>query len=282
VTAAGTIIGTLQYMSPEQIQGKEEDVRSDIFSFGGVLFETLTGKRPFQGDNTASGIAAILTTETPAVRTQIPGTPAALDRVIQRCLAKDPDDRLQTARDLHAELKWIHDGAAEPVIKSASRAPRAALAILLAALSTDAGYWIVGTIGAPLPIRSLIVSGQESILSPKMSPNGRKVAYISKGKVSLCDLSQADPVEVADSTEASSVFWSPDSKWAGYCTHYEIRKVSAKALIGAPAEPRGSLRRTSRFMRWQRLRGRASVMNNLAIGGALALRLHLLIAHRER
>ena len=97
-------------MSPEQIEGHELDARTDVFSFGVILFEMLSGRRPFEGDSRASLMAAIVGAEPPALSSLQPRTPAALERLILRCLAKDPDDRWQTARDLAAELRWIAEG----------------------------------------------------------------------------------------------------------------------------------------------------------------------------
>jgi len=107
LTQAGTTVGTPQYMSPEQVGGKETDARSDIFSFGAVLYELITGKKAFEGKTAVSVMAAVLR-ETPAPMTALmPVTPPALDRIVKRCLEKDPDDRWQTARDLkHALEIW--------------------------------------------------------------------------------------------------------------------------------------------------------------------------------
>ena len=107
LTDAGTIVGTVPYMAPEQIEGHEVDARTDIFSFGVVLYEMLCGRRPFAGDSRASLMAAIVAAEPPTLSSLQPRTPASLERLIRRCLAKDPDDRWQTARDLAAELRWI-------------------------------------------------------------------------------------------------------------------------------------------------------------------------------
>ena len=108
VTEEGAILGTLHYMSPEQVQGKEADRSSDIFSFGLVLYEMLAGKRAFPGENSAAVMAAILTAEPPEIREPI--VPAGLDRVLERCLAKDPEERWHTACDLKAALEWIAAG----------------------------------------------------------------------------------------------------------------------------------------------------------------------------
>ncbi len=109
LTAEGTIVGTFQYMSPEQLEGGEADARSDLFAFGAVLYEMATGKRAFEGKSQASLIAAILDKDPPPISSVAPLAPPALDRVVQRCLAKSPDDRWQTARDLASELKWVRD-----------------------------------------------------------------------------------------------------------------------------------------------------------------------------
>jgi serine/threonine protein kinase len=107
LTAEGTIVGTFQYMAPEQLEGKEADARSDIFSFGAVLYEMATGKKAFEGKTTASVIAAVLASEPTSISTLQPMTPPALERAVKTCLAKDPDERFQSAHDLNLQLKWI-------------------------------------------------------------------------------------------------------------------------------------------------------------------------------
>src|SRR5215471_15659780 len=111
VTEQGTIVGTFQYMSPEQIEGKELDGRSDIFSLGAVLYEMITGKRAFEGKSQLSVVSAILEKDPVPISDITPLAPRALEHTISRCLAKDPDDRWQTARDLSRELKWISEAA---------------------------------------------------------------------------------------------------------------------------------------------------------------------------
>ena len=110
VTAQGTILGTFQYMAPEQIEGMEADARTDLFAFGCVLYEMLTGKTAFEGRTRASLLGAILKDEPAPVSTVQPLTPVALDRIVATCLAKDPEERWQTARDLERELKWVAGG----------------------------------------------------------------------------------------------------------------------------------------------------------------------------
>jgi len=107
LTAEGTILGTMQYMAPEQLEGKEADARTDIFALGAVLYEMATGRRAFEGKSRASLIAAILERNPPPVSTVQPLTSPALDHVVRTCLAKDPDARWQIAHDILIELKWI-------------------------------------------------------------------------------------------------------------------------------------------------------------------------------
>src|SRR5438128_6285329 len=113
LTSEGSIVGTLQYMAPEQLEGKEADARTDIFALGEVLYEMATGKPAFSGKSRASLIAAILTTEPPPITQLQPLTPPALERVVKKCLAKDPDERWQSASDLASELNWIAEGGSQ-------------------------------------------------------------------------------------------------------------------------------------------------------------------------
>src|SRR5262249_36975368 len=113
LTAAGTIVGTFHYMAPEQVEGKEADARSDIFSLGAVLYEMASGRRAFSGKSHASIVAAILASEPQPVSSMQPMSPPALDRVIKGCLAKDPDERWQTAHDVKLQLQWIAEGGSQ-------------------------------------------------------------------------------------------------------------------------------------------------------------------------
>src|SRR5712692_7875865 len=122
ITAEGTILGTLQYMPPEQIEGKEADARTDIFAFGAVVFEMATGKRAFEGKSQASVISAIMSSDPPSMSSLQPMTPPALDRVVKRCLAKEADERWQSANDLTNELKWIAEGGSQVTLAPAAAA----------------------------------------------------------------------------------------------------------------------------------------------------------------
>ena len=110
LTAEGTVIGTFQYMAPEQLEGNEADARSDIFGLGCVLYEMSTGKRAFDGKTTASVVAAIMSSEPASPSTIAPLTPPALEWTIRKCLDKDPEERWQSAGDIASELRWIQEG----------------------------------------------------------------------------------------------------------------------------------------------------------------------------
>src|ERR1700676_2957347 len=112
LTTAGTMIGTIQYMSPEQIEGKEADARSDLFALGAVLYEMVTGARPFEGKSQISVASAILEKEPQPISTAQPLTPPAFEHIVTACLAKNPDDRIQSAQDIALQLKWIAQSGA--------------------------------------------------------------------------------------------------------------------------------------------------------------------------
>jgi len=125
LTAQGTILGTLQYMAPEQLEGKDADARTDIFAFGALLYEMLTGKKAFEGQSQASLISAIMSAEPVPIAQLQPLAPPQLDHVVRRCLAKDPDARWQTSRDLEEELRWVTEGGGVVADAARCRAPRA-------------------------------------------------------------------------------------------------------------------------------------------------------------
>src|SRR5580693_5566035 len=123
ITGEGTILGTLQYMAPEQVEAKEVDARTDIFAFGAVVYEMATGRKAFEGKSQASLMAKILETDPVPMATLAPMTPPALDRIVKRCLAKDPDDRWQSARDICEQLRWISKSGLQtvPAVSSAGQ-----------------------------------------------------------------------------------------------------------------------------------------------------------------
>src|ERR1700682_109892 len=142
LTAQGSIVGTLQYMAPEQLESKEVDARTDIFAFGAVVYELATGKRAFEGKSQASLIAAILEREPPAMSSLQPMTPPSLDQVVKKCLANDPEERWQNAHDLMSELKWIAEAGSQasvpapPVSHRKVREPLTQAAVAVFVLTT--------------------------------------------------------------------------------------------------------------------------------------------------
>jgi len=243
LTKENTVLGTLQYMAPEQLQGQEADARSDIFSFGLVLFEMLTGKRPFEGSSPASIIAAILEHKTPSVAHV---APAALDRVLDRCLAKHPDDRWQTARDLKAALAW----AAEDGTRTAPAAPRSsawrawigwiAAAALLAALLLLAP-WRARPQGelvrfAVYPPAGNVFAGSNHATVPvpqfALSPDGRTLVFAAtaasaKPMLWLRSIEEVAARPLPGTEDGVGPFWSPDSQWIGFFAEGKIKKIRA-------------------------------------------------------
>src|SRR5262245_14930310 len=124
VTMQGTILGTLQYMAPEQVEGREADARSDIFALGAIVYEMVTGQRAFSGKSQASVIAAILERQPPTMSTLQPLTPPLLDHIVRRCLAKDPDERWQSAADLMRDLKWVVEPGTQFVVPTSGTSQR--------------------------------------------------------------------------------------------------------------------------------------------------------------
>ncbi len=240
LTAEGTIIGTFQYMAPEQLEGKEADARTDIFAFGAVLYEMATGRKAFAGESQASLISAIMGTQPPPISAVAPTTPRAFDRVVRTCLAKDPDQRWQSAADAARQLEWTEEEAATgpaPIPISARKRGReglawgvAAVAILAAVLSpmlrrSPASADVVRfTLSAP--------SGQQLGPSAALSPDGRRIAFIANdpsGKATLWSRSlDGLALRAFPGTEnARYPFWSPDGRSIGFFSGQRLRRVEA-------------------------------------------------------
>ena len=242
LTGQGQILGTLQYMSPEQLQGKEVDARSDLFSFGCVLYEMLTGKRAFEGSNPASVIAAILEREPAPLEVARP-----LERVIRRSLAKDPDLRFQTARDLKAALSWtVEEPWTAGVSQQRSNIP---WAIALAAFTiiagiAGAGWWrAMRPVQRPLQplmrlsvdLRPDAVTGQFTTVA--ISPDGTRLVFParspdSKQMLATRLLNEATPALLFGTENGRDPFFSPDGQWIGFFADRKMKKISVQG--GAP------------------------------------------------
>src|SRR6202142_2177680 len=181
-TQEGLIAGTIQYMSPEQLEGKEVDGRTDIFAFGCVLYEMMTGKPAFTGDSAASLIGAIMTAEPAPLAAVAPATPAAIDRVVRRCLAKDPDARWQCAGDLAAELQSIAAAPLEPAataqpVPTRRLSPLLAIPVLAGLLVVIFGVWWWPRQQAAERWSGVLLGGPSMAIAPRVSPDGRLVAF---------------------------------------------------------------------------------------------------------
>ncbi|MGH9481483.1 MAG: LpqB family beta-propeller domain-containing protein, partial [Terriglobales bacterium] len=239
LTAQGTIIGTFQYMAPEQLEGKESDARSDIFAFGATLYEMATARKAFEGKSQASLIAAILERDPPPISSLQPMSPPALDRVVRTCLAKDPDERFQSAHDLKLQLEWIRDAGSQAVLPApivAHRQHRERIAWgAAAALAVSAAWFAVGYfLRAPQPARVIVAqiaapAGATFALwgvspgMPALSPDGNQLAFVAgtpdgKRQLWVRPLDSPDARALEGTDSAARPFWSPDSRSLGYFT----------------------------------------------------------------
>jgi serine/threonine protein kinase/Tol biopolymer transport system component len=240
LTAKGTILGTFQYMAPEQLEGKPADSTSDIWAFGAVLYEMATGRKAFSGSSQASVIAAILTAQPQPISEQVSGLPA-LDHVVQKCLAKDPDERWQSAADLKSQFEWIAQGqqARPPESRTAhfSRRERAWMAATCLLLAVTAALGIAQFRHTREPARVVrftfdlqpntrLTPGE----FPVVSPDGEHIAFTAFGMDSRTRLWERPVASLAPrllpGTEgAYSPFWSPDGRQIGFFAEGKLKRV---------------------------------------------------------
>jgi Tol biopolymer transport system component len=248
LTQQGTILGTFQYMAPEQLEGSESDARSDIFAFGAVLYEMATGKKAFAGKSQASLIGSILRDEPAPISSVQPMTPPALDRVVKTCLAKDPDDRFQTAHDVMLQLQWIAEGGSQaglPAPVAARRRSReklawaAAAAAALAARGLGAGF-VARAPAKPKVVRFEIASpeGVGTVDAPRLSPDGRYIAFNGndaqgKSRIWVRPLNAIAAQPLAGTEGTTRPFWSPDSRFLGFFAEGKLKKIE---VTGGPAQ----------------------------------------------
>ena len=244
LTAAGVIVGTLHYMAPEQLEAREIDARADIFALGALLYEMATGEHAFSGGSQASLIAAILEKQPPPLSTRLPMAPAELDRLVILCLAKDPDERWQSAHDVRLQLEAIASHTA-PVIAAAGRAKRhrwerflwaGATALLAAAVAW--AWWSPRGAG-PAPTLRLALLPPAGITSSgplALSPDGRRVAFVGYGEDGVARLfvRALDEVEarpLVGTEDASLPFWAPDGRSLGFFAQRRLKRIE---LEGGP------------------------------------------------
>jgi serine/threonine protein kinase len=262
LTGHGTILGTLQYMAPEQLEGRDVDVRADVFAFGAVLYEMLTGKRAFDGRSQASVIASILSADPPAVSSLQPVTPAALDHLVGRALAKEPAERWASMHDVLLQLRWIATLPAPPA--SPQHAPPAtsrerlgwmsAVAALVAALAA-ATLWPRTTPPAPSrlhfeipppPETTFLASGFATIyMTPTLSNDGTSMIVPALGadgirRLWLRRIDAVEPQLLSGTENGFLPFWSPDDRSIGFFSERTLRRLdlsggTSRALSDAPS-----------------------------------------------
>jgi len=270
VTEQGTIVGTFQYMSPEQLEGKDLDGRSDIFSLGAVLYEMVTGKRAFDGKSHLSVASAILAKEPAVISALQPSTPPALDHAIRRCLAKDREERWQSTRDLELELKWIAEdsrlntstaGAQQHV---GARKANALLWSCVTLLAVTAG--VAGWLMKPVPPRSIshavitLPPGQRlaGLDEPALalSDDGTQLAYVAlqenTQQIYLRSMDNPKARAIPGTEGGISPFFSPDGKWLGFFSDQKVKRVSIRdgvvVMLGDATSPHGGSWSTQRMI----------------------------------
>jgi eukaryotic-like serine/threonine-protein kinase len=256
LTQEGMVLGTLQYMAPEQLAGEEPDARTDIFALGSVLYEMATGTHAFEGKTRTSLITAIVSGEPKAIRELQPLTPPSFEHVVKKCLEKDPDARWQSATDIAEELRWISEagsqaGVATPI--TMRRKTREMIAWALAIIAAGALIWrLTKTWSEPHSVIRLnvalppetFVAGVGSLgevdfgygTNISISPDGKTIVYAgSSGGVKglfMRSLDRFDAVAIPDTEGAQSLFFSPDGEWIGFFAYGALKKVAVSG--GAP------------------------------------------------
>jgi Tol biopolymer transport system component/predicted Ser/Thr protein kinase len=254
ITVAGTVVGTVQYMSPEQIQGKEADARSDIFAFGAMLYEMLTGKRAFEGKSQLSVASAVLDKDPEPISATQPLTPPALEHLVQTCLAKEPDQRFQSAHDLKLQLQWITASGSQagaPAVVVSKRKNRqklllattlAGVLLALAAVALAVTYANRLTSAQRL-VRSKVEQSEDLPFafvisgSAVLSPDALELAVLgTRGGRSILmvqPLSTGSAEPLVGTEGALFPFWSPDSRYIGFFADGKLKKINA---TGGPAQ----------------------------------------------
>ena len=240
LTAEGTIVGTFQYMAPEQIEGAAVDARTDIFALGALLYEMVTGTRAFGGKTRTSLIASIVAGEPRPISELVPVAPAQLEHVVQRCLEKEPDARWQSVHDLRLELEWIAKNA-EGARKQERRRPIwpwVALAAAIAIASAVAAFVWRRPAVTPRALQTHILAPRDQTFTVVMdslsiSPDGRYVTFGVQNdkRLWLRPLGSLEARPIGGTEDGVFPFWSPDSRWIAFFDESRLRKVN---LSGAP------------------------------------------------
>ncbi len=249
LTMQGSIIGTIQYMSPEQIEGREPDARSDIFALGAVLYEAVTGKRAFDGKSQIKVASAILEDPVEPVSALRPDVPPALARLIDTCLQKNPDDRLQSAQDVVVALRWVAEATPAPARGEARGQQRGTLAwagwavaivlglaaVFLLFQRSQASLTLLRAEIAPPPKMTFDAVG-DLAGAPVLSPQGDALAFVARSAdgeraIWVRPLNQLDARRLDGTEGASHPFWSPDGKSLGFFAGTKLSRIS---VTGGP------------------------------------------------
>ena len=268
VTERGTIAGTFQYMSPEQVEGKELDERSDIFSLGSVLYETLTGQKAFGGKSQMSVASAILEKEPAPISTMKPLTPPALDHAIRRCLTKEVEKRWQNAGDLARELEWAAESEAQagqsaPISARSKTKERLAWTFALATAFLAAGLAFVhfNKRSPQTPVLRTTILPPEGgtfvfngpIGGAFLSPDGHAVAFVARvGEVTQLWIRPLDSFgarALPGTDDASFAFWSPDGRNLGFFAQGKLKRI---AVAGGPPQTLCNADAANRGASWSR------------------------------
>jgi Tol biopolymer transport system component len=262
LTAKGQILGTIPYMAPEQLEGKPIDARTDLFAFGAIVFEMVTGKRAFNESSQASLIGAILHTSPPPITQVMPGASPALERLVAVCLSKDPENRWSSAHDVLLQLRSISAVAETDSPIAGPRGRRrewlawgAAAVAIVAALAVAAvmltGRVTRNTADAALDVLSVLPPEQTTLdrgEAPQISPDGRRVVFVATDRVGRSGLYVRSRESVAaralpDTDNATMPFWSPDSRQLGFFAQGQLKTIAIAGgsphAIAAAALPRG-------------------------------------------
>jgi Tol biopolymer transport system component len=246
LTGTGTIVGTFQYMAPEQIEGREADQRADVWAFGCVLYEMLTGRRPFQAETQAGLLAAILERQPSPIELPDAALAPVLNRLIAACLEKDPDERFQSMRDVRREIQWLSNTPAPATApKTRGRGMIVAAALAAGVLIVATALVMSGLRPAPQQLRSVMMTipvdsadyvvGAAGIFggagsgTPAVSPAGDRIAFLahsgSDTSIWLRDLSQVAPQQLKGTSGGRGLFWSPDGGSLGFFANGQLKKI---------------------------------------------------------
>jgi len=248
LTGKGTIVGTCQYMAPEQLEGKGADQRTDIFAFGAVLYEMATGQRAFEGGSRASLIASIMSSQPRAISEIQPMTPPALEHLVRSCLAKNPEDRIQTAHDMKLQLQWIAEGGSQLGVQAVTTSNRRGrekiawgLAFVGVVLSVALGVWNLRATNEDArtyrmnvlpPEGTTLVSIDQHAGPVVLSPDGMRMAFVASAgedrqRIWVRSLDKFDAVPLAGTENAERLFWSSDGSKLGFFADRKLKTIDA-------------------------------------------------------